>query len=179
MGDTAARRLDGDGYMATLTERDGRLQLDVVDDELAVLRDLLGRVADLLTDPESNTDSDATRRTPTDPVLSRLLPDGHRDDPDVAAAQRDLTETSLRLDKRADAAAVLAALPTETGTAVIDDIDTWLRALNDVRLMLGVELGITEDSEPPRWLGDPRDEQLAVYFWLTQLQDYLIAAVLT
>lgn len=165
--------------MATLTERDGRLQLDVVDAEIELLRDLLGRVTTLLTDPDSDPASDTQRRTPIDPVLSRLLPDAHRDDADVAAAQRALTETTLRLDKRADAATVLAALPAETGTAVIDDLDAWLRALNDVRLMLGVELGINEDTEPPRGVGDPRDRQLAVYFWLTQLQDYLVATVLT
>lgn len=162
--------------MATLTARDGRLQLDLADAEVALLRELLRRVADLLADPAHTEDTG--RRTPVDPVLARLLPDAHREDADVAATHRDLTETALRLDKQADADAVLTSLPVGAGTAGIDDLDPWLRALNDVRLMLGVELGITEDTEPPHRVGDRRDMQLAVYFWLTELQDSLVEAVL-
>lgn len=163
--------------MATLTDREGRLELDVTRAEVTLLRELLGRVDALLAEPDDIVDAD--RRTPQDPVLARLLPDASRADADVAAAHRDMTETSLRMDKRADADTVLAALPAGAGTAVLDDLDAWLRALNDIRLMLGVELDITEDAQPPRRLGDPRDMQLAVYFWLTQLQDYLVEAVLS
>lgn len=156
--------------MASLTDRDGRLHLGFADAEAALLRDLLGRVADRL--------AGADARTPVDPVLARLLPDAHRDDPELAAAHRELTEAGLREDKRADAATVLAALPVTAGSVVVDDPDAWLRALNDIRLMLGVELDITEDAEPPEQVVDSTDLQLAVYFWLTHLQDSLVEAVL-
>ncbi|MBA2389591.1 MAG: DUF2017 domain-containing protein [Geodermatophilaceae bacterium] len=159
--------------VATLTELDGRLHLDFVGTEVELLRNLLVRVSDLLAE-----DADPATGAPADPVLARLLPDAHRDDPVVAATQRELTEAGLREDKRADIGAVMAALPAETGSAVIVDPDAWLRALNDMRLMLGVELGITEDTEPPRSVSDPRELQLAVYFWLTHLQDRLVEAVL-
>lgn len=161
--------------MASLTELGGRLQLDFADGEVAILRDLLSRVGDLLADADAETDT--VRRTPSDPVLARLLPDAHRDDPDVAAAHRELTEATVRQDKRADSDAVLADLPRDAGSAVLSDPDAWLRALNDVRLMLGVELGVTEQTEFPRRVGSQRDLQLTVYFWLTHLQDCLVEAV--
>lgn len=153
--------------MAILTEVDGRLQLDFADAEAAVLGDLLDRVASLLSETDDN------------PVLARLLPDAHRDDHEVAVAHRELTEASLRQDKRADIDAVRAALPAGEGKAELVDPDAWLRALNDVRLMLGVQLGITEDAEPPRRVRDQRDLQLSVYFWLTAVQDCLVEAVLS
>lgn len=173
--------------MATLTELDGRLRLDFAEAEVTLLRDLLGRVGDLLADTDtdtgtgtgSDTDTDAERRTPADPVLARLLPDAHREDRDVAAAYRDLTEAGLREDKQADVGAVLAALPAEAGSAVLDDPDAWLRAVNDIRLMMGVELDITEDTDVPQRVSDQRDFELAVYFWLTHLQDSLVEAVLS
>ncbi len=169
--------------MAILAERAGRLELELAGEETGLLRDLIGRIDTLLIEPTDEPAADPgaaahSRPTPLDPVLARLLPDAHRDDPGVAAAHRDLTEASLRQDKRADAAVVLAALPAAAGTAVIDDVDAWLRALNDVRLMLGVELDITEDTEPPRRITDRRGMQLTVYFWLTQLQDSLVETAL-
>jgi len=171
--------------VATLTELDGRLRLDFAEAEVTLLRDLLGRVGDLLADTDTDTgtgtgsDTDAERRTPADPVLARLLPDAHREDRDVAAAYRDLTEAGLREDKQADVGAVLAALPAEAGSAVLDDPDAWLRAVNDIRLMMGVELDITEDTDVPQRVSDQRDFELAVYFWLTHLQDSLVEAVLS
>lgn len=158
--------------MATLRRTDDRLRLELVDTEAALLRDLLGDVADLLAD-------DGSTGPPADPVLARLLPDAHHDDPRIAAAQRELTEESLRQDKLADIAVVLAALAQNQSGIYLDEFDPWLRALNDVRLMLGVELDISEDVEPPQAVRQPRDFRLTVYFWLTHLQDCLVEAALS
>lgn len=162
--------------MATMRRSGGRLRLELVDNEAALLRDLLGDVAALLAD-------DGSVGPPVDPVLARLLPDAHHDDPRIAAAQRELTEESLRQDKLADIAVVLAAMaaqPGADGSGVdIEEFDPWLRALNDVRLMLGVELDISEDVEPPRVARNPREFRLAVYFWLTHLQECLVEAALS
>jgi hypothetical protein len=46
-----------------------------------------------------------------DPVLARLLPDGHRGDPEIAADYRELTESALRSGKADDLAVVRATLP--------------------------------------------------------------------
>ena len=116
---------------------------------------------------------------PGDPVMARLLPEGHRGDPELAADYRELTESSLRSGKADDLAIVRATLPPEGGEVRLDDDQAraWLRTTNDLRLALGTRLGVTADTEPPE---DPTEEegsQLAVYYWLTAVQGSLVDAL--
>jgi hypothetical protein len=115
----------------------------------------------------------------SDPVLARLLPDGHRNDPELAADYRELTESSLREGKTDDLALVRASLPTGGGEVRLDrdQAAAWLRSTNDLRLALGTRLDITEDTEPPDDPADERHQQLAVYYWLTALQGSLVDAM--
>jgi hypothetical protein len=114
-----------------------------------------------------------------DPVVARLLPEGHRGDPEVAADFRQLTEGALRSGKADDLATVRATLP-EAGGEVRLDADqaaAWLRTTNDLRLALGIRLDIAEDTEPPEEIAGEEDQQLAVYYWLTALQGSLVDAL--
>jgi hypothetical protein len=115
-----------------------------------------------------------------DPVLTRLLPDGHRGDPRLAADYRELTESSLRSGKADDLATVRATLPDGGGEVRLDadQAQAWLRTSNDLRLALGTRLEITEDTEPPDDLSGEEGQQLAVYYWLTALQGSLVDALL-
>jgi hypothetical protein len=119
---------------------------------------------------------------PDDPVLARLLPDAYRDDTEAAGEFRRFTEQELRSGKLAAAQTVLDTLPEEGGRVELTEEDgqVWLRALNDVRLALGVRLDITEDTaqrtqdlDP----ADPRSAYLWVYDWLTYLQETLVRAL--
>ena len=114
-----------------------------------------------------------------DPVLARLLPDGHRVDPALAADYRALTEFSLREGKTDDLAMVRATLPPDGGEVRLDldEGAAWLRTSNDLRLALGTRLDVTEDTEPPDDFTDERDHQLGVYYWLTALQGSLVDAL--
>jgi hypothetical protein len=114
-----------------------------------------------------------------DPVLARLLPDGHRGDPGLAADYRELTEASLRSGKADDLATVRATLPGGGGEVRLDpeQAAAWLRSTNDLRLALGTRLEITEDTEPPDEVTGEEDQQLAVYYWLTALQGSLVDAL--
>lgn len=114
-----------------------------------------------------------------DPVMARLLPDGHRGDPELAADYRELTETSLRSGKTDDLAVVRATLPDGGGEVRLDreQAGAWLRSSNDLRLAMGTRLDITEDTEPPDEIADEEDQQLAVYYWLTALQGSLVDAL--
>jgi hypothetical protein len=119
---------------------------------------------------------------PDDPVLARLLPDAYHEDPEAAGDFRRYTEHGLRSGKVAAARTVLATLPGKGGRVRLtaENGEVWLRALNDVRLALGVRLGITEDYEHE--LGgvsadDPRAAYLQVYDWLTFLQETLVRAL--
>lgn len=119
---------------------------------------------------------------PDDPVLARLLPDAYADDSEAAGDFRRFTEQELRNGKAAAARTVLATLPEDGGRVRLteEEAQVWLRALNDVRLALGVRLSITEDFEArvadldP---ADPRSAYMWVYDWLTFLQETLVHAL--
>jgi Domain of unknown function (DUF2017) len=119
---------------------------------------------------------------PDDPVLARLLPDAYSDDAEASAEFRRYTEESLRASKINSARAVLASLPAGGGEVVLSEPECqqWLRALNDVRLALGVRLGITDENEDlmsGASVDDPRSAYLWVYQWLAYLQDSLIESL--
>ena len=154
--------------------------------EAAVLRGLVTEVRQMLASRADEAPSDELAvltglRTgpptrPDDRVLARLLPDFTRDDPDLAAGLRSLHEPELIEAKDAAAALVLDTLPAAGGRVELtrDQADTWLVALNDVRLALGTALDVDEempDELPP---DDPRGPHLGVYHWLTYVQDSLV-----
>jgi hypothetical protein len=114
-----------------------------------------------------------------DPVLARLLPDGHRGNPAIAADYRELTESSLRSGKADDLATTRATLPPDGGEVRLDadQAGAWLRTTNDLRLALGTRLDVGEDTEPPEEVTGEQDQQLAVYYWLTALQGSLVDAL--
>lgn len=119
---------------------------------------------------------------PDDPVLARLLPDAYADDAEAAGDFRRFTERELRDGKAAAARTVLATLPEDGGRIRLSDEEgqVWLRALNDVRLALGVRLSITEDFDPRAADLDPADPRSAymwIYDWLTFLQETLVRAL--
>jgi hypothetical protein len=138
----------------------------------------VGVVGLLLDQLEQLLDADADD-VGGDPVMARLLPDGHRGDPELAADYRDLTEASLRSGKADDLAMVRATLPTGGGDVRLDpeQAAAWLRSTNDLRLAMGTRLEITEDTEPPEEVTGEEDQQLAVYYWLTALQGSLVDAL--
>jgi hypothetical protein len=171
--------------------------------QAGIVRNLVGQVAELVggagavSGPEpaaaedeglfaedlaSILDSGGPTSPPEDPVLARLFPDAYGDDPEAAGDFRRYTEPGLRSGKVAAARTVLATLPGDGGRVRLSagDAEAWLRALNDVRLALGVLLGITEDYE--RELTDvtetdPRSAYLQVYDWLTFLQETLVRSL--
>jgi len=119
---------------------------------------------------------------PDDPVLARLLPDAYQDDPAAAGEFRKYTESSLREAKKYFAHTLLETLPPSGGRVKLtgDQARDWLRALNDVRLMFGVRLEVTEDFEE-QLAGlapdDPRVAAFEVYGWLGAVQESLVRAL--
>jgi hypothetical protein len=147
-------------------------------DEVAVLRQVASEVIGLLSE---NFDRD-------DPVVERLFPDGYADDVEQAAEFRRYTEGDLKTAKIDQAAAILAALP-EGGGAVVrldgEAAEAWLRALNDVRLALGIRLDVRDDTDLLEELDeavmrDPtsaRVRQLTMYEYLGVLQESLLDSI--
>lgn len=188
------RREDGDGGQV-------RVRLDLDAEEREVLAQVLRQVHDLLADPAGEGSGDplaeivgfdpsgGTPEPPEDPAVARLLPDGHRADPEVALEFRRLTEWGLRRRKRqAIARAVEALRPGEICEVVLalDDVRALLTAMTDARLVLAERLGLRTDddaarlSELLRDLGGGRHPWVAtavLYEVLTEWQDSLVQAV--
>jgi hypothetical protein len=121
------------------------------------------------------------------PVVARLFPDIYPDDPDTSADLRQYIESDLKSSKLDQAGAMLATLPPGGGEVRLDDeqAEAWLRGLNDARLALGMQLGISDDTDlvaemDDAVLQDPvsvRVAQLSVYAYLSELQESLVDAL--
>lgn len=173
-------------------------------DEAKLLRTLVVPVMELLNDPtrpapaagqaaEStdlfddlekmfNETTAAPPDAPADPVLARLLPDAYQEDPEAAGEFRKYTESSLREAKKYFAQTLLDTLPPSGGRVRLtgDQARDWMRALNDVRLMFGVRLEVTEDFEEQLAALAPDDPKVAafeVYGWLGAVQESLVRAL--
>jgi hypothetical protein len=121
-------------------------------------------------------------KLPDDPILARLLPDGYNSDPEAAGEFRRYTEQGLRSGKVAAARTVLATLPAGGGRVRLaePEAQAWLRSLNDVRLMLGVVLEVTDDFDDQvsdMSPDDPRAPYVGVYQWLAYIQDTLVRSL--
>jgi hypothetical protein len=145
-------------------ERDGAggVRLRFHEGEVLLLRQLLDELEGLLEDPD-------------DPALRRLFPQAH-DDPESEEQYRSLVRDQL-LGGRSKALAVVRDTLGEE-TLSLDEADAWLRALNDLRLVLGTRLDVTEDLDYENIdLNEPRGRDLAVYGYLTWLQEQLVEAL--
>lgn len=173
--------------------------------QAAIIRDLVGQVAELVSQEEGPDPATTTgdqqfdelaaqaglgelagpAAPPDDPVLARLLPDGYRGDDQAASDFRRYTESGLRSAKLAAARTVLATLPAAGGQVTLSgpEAEAWLRALNDVRLALGVVLGIADEAdaavldEAELAPDDPVAAHLWVYQWLAVIQESLVEAL--
>jgi len=194
------RPIEGGGVSAWLSAGEVSLLRTVIEPVIALLNDP-ARPAPPLASAATMTDGPAASddlfadlekmfnetaaeppEAPADPVLARLLPDAYQDDPEAASEFRKYTESSLREAKKYFAQALLETLPSEGGRVKLtaDQARDWLRALNDVRLMFGVRLEVTEDFEEQLGSLDPKDPRVAVfevYGWLGEVQESLVRAI--
>lgn len=155
------------------------------DDDFASIVAGLGMGVTLAVEDQADLDASAAQR---DPALDRLLPTANREDDEAAAEFRRLTETGLR---RRKAAGLLLAATTLRGDEDKVRLDeggarAFLVALTDVRLVLGERMGLrtdedvevleaaAQDLDPD----DPLGYALAVYDFLTWLQETLASAML-
>jgi len=178
----------------TFERVDGGVVLTVDKGEVPLLRDLFGQLTSLLEGEEPAGDDDplsalvgigTSTQAPEDPALARLLPNAYRDDDEAAAEFRRYTEMGLRDTKRERAALVLDCLkrPGKKRPLSDDEAQAWLTSINDLRLVLGTRLDVSEDPEAD-WavLNElPEDDPLllhhAIYDWLGALQWHLLQAL--
>ena len=191
---------------------DGTIGLRLVERERSILRALLGDLREIIgeeadppglteldeTGEDEDEDADAGEATAdeddaddepddaepvevlTDPVLIRLYPDARPDDPAWSARFRDMICGDLDDARRENLAVVEDTLDARS----IDDdqAEAWLHVLNDLRLVMGTRLDITEEREAePFDAEDPDAAAMIVYAYTGWLEGQFVdvlAAVL-
>ena len=142
--------------------RSGEFQLRLPPDERDLLRAVAADLRELL-----GTD---------DPSLRRLSPPAYKDDPALEAEYRRYMADDLM-------ASHLQALDVMQETADAEQVDEdqlngWLRALNELRLVLGTRLDVSEDQDPTTIdPSDPRAPAFLLYAYLSELQSDVIDAL--
>ena len=138
--------------------------------ELRLSRDERSLLAGLVEELRALLDG-----APGDPSLRRLFPPAY-DEEDDERAYRDLMGGELLDGRRAALQLVTETVDRERLSA--EEAETWLRALNDLRLALGTRLDVQEDTFAEELdQNDPRAPALAVYGYLSWLQEQLVAAL--
>lgn len=165
--------------MARFADRADGVELVLDAAEAAVLRDLAGQVDGLL--------AGGTPQPGTDPVRERLFPRAYLDptaDEQESEFQSVVHDDLVRTKSETAAAlrdALDAATPAGRGSLTVsldrEGVERWVGALNDIRLALGVGLGVTEDMDDVD-PDDPRAPGLDLYDWLTWLQGSLVDVLL-
>ncbi|WP_322755253.1 DUF2017 domain-containing protein [Frankia sp. Cas3] len=170
--------------------RDG-IQVALGPLEATLLIELIGQIDALLEPPPVDDPLEAivglravAPPPPDDPAVARLLPDAYPDDPDAGADYRRRTSDDLRAGKRAAARRVLATVPATGGRTVLDDdqVQDWLVTLNDLRLVFGTRLNLSDDASAEALYAiegdDPRRPVVELYLFLGDMQDQLVHVLL-
>jgi len=151
---------DDDHRIERMQEGDFRLRLPRAEREL--LRRLPAELRELLA------------AAPADPNLRRLFPPAYEDDADETEYRR-LMHADL-VEGRRQALRVLQET-VDNDRLSLDEAQAWLTALNDLRLVLGTRLEVSEETLlsglDPR---EPHARELALYAYLSGLQEELVAA---
>jgi uncharacterized protein DUF2017 len=143
--------------------RDGGVRLRLPRDERALLRSLPAQLRALLDE------------APEDPSLERLFPPAYDDAEDEDEYRRLMGDELL--DGRRRALRVVEETLDQDRLSG-EQAQAWLTALNDLRLVLGTRLDVRDETLLAELRPDnPRAPELAVYAYLSWLQEQLVEAL--
>jgi Domain of unknown function (DUF2017) len=143
--------------------RSGDIRLRLPRDERALLRSLPAQLRRLLVE------------APDDPSLERLFPPAY-DDAEDEAEYRRLMGDELTEGRRRALRVIEETLDQDRLTK--EQAEAWLTALNDLRLVLGTRLDVTEDMLLERLRpDDPNAFEISLYGYLSWLQEQLVDAL--
>jgi hypothetical protein len=118
---------------------------------------------------------DALELGNNDPAVARLNPSACLDDAEVDAEYHEMMDSDLNTGR-------LQALDAFEGTVDATRLDedealAWMRAINDVRLLLGTRLDVSDDPGQRHVdADDPRAPGFALYDYLSLLTQELVEA---
>ena len=111
-----------------------------------------------------------------DPAMRRLFPSAYMDD-EAATAEFD---SVVRDDLVAQRLTAIDTMERTLGAERLseDELVAWLAAVNDLRLVLGVRLAVTEESTPEDFAGDPESGRAySLYAYLSYLEEDVVRAL--
>ena len=139
-------------------QRDGDYRFAISDEERRLVLDLVHQLRDLLT-----TDS---------PALRRLFPPPYGDDDERNAGYAVLAGSELVERRLAALEVIESSIDAETLSE--EQLQTWMRSVNDLRLVLGTLLDISDDERPS---AHADETMIAVYEYLGQLLELTVQAL--
>lgn len=147
-----------------MPNEDGTYRLDLRDEERALIAAIVPDLRSLLADD------------PNDEMLTRLFPTARPDDPEAEAEYRDMVRDEL-VSKRLARLDMVAEL-AEATVLNQEQLAAWMGAVNDIRLVLGTRLEVSEDDEyddDPE-SDDPEAVARSAYWYLGWLLEHLVEA---
>jgi hypothetical protein len=146
--------------------RGGRFALRITGAERDVLRSLPAQLRQLMTGQDAGANPD----------LRRLFPTAYPDDPEKAAEYDAMVRDDLVAERLA--AIDVMERTIESDRLSEEELLAWLSSINDLRLVLGTRLDVAEDlSELDLTPDDPRAESLALYAYLSLLEEDAVSAL--
>jgi len=106
----------------------------------------------------------------------RLFPTAYPDDPEREAGYQILSREEL-IDDRREAIALMRTTVTRSHMSV-DELGAWMRIVNDLRLVLGTRLDVSEDDEDLD-VDSPDLESQLIYRELGYLLSEIVDAMTT
>lgn len=140
---------DGDGFVVELPEPTA-----------AVIESLCGQLEDLLTNGS--------------PLTVRLFPPPYGDDDERNEGYSVLAGAEL-VDHRLTAISTVRTVLANQ-RADEEQLSAWMRSLNDMRLVLGTMIGITDDEHPPAVRAE-HEQALEVYETLAAILELTVMAL--
>ncbi len=145
---------------------DGAFDLDIPRDQRDVLRGLPDQLDELVREGDGETD----------PALKRLFPSADLDDAEHASEFDRMVRGDL-LEQRSTAVATMRRT-IDANRLTEDELSSWLAVVNDLRLVLGTRLDVTEETTPGDFgPSDPRTPAFALYAYLTYLEEMIVEAL--
>ncbi|MDP9452267.1 MAG: DUF2017 domain-containing protein [Actinomycetota bacterium] len=148
--------------------RKGDFELRLSERERQLLASLAAQLRGAL---EADTDAGGAK----DPTLRRLFPTAYPDDERRDLEYRSMVHDDLLARRRAALDTVEQTL--EATRLDEDELLAWMGAVNDLRLVLGTRLDVSEETELVADPADPDAPVLAVYGYLGFLLESMVSAL--
>ncbi len=147
------------------TKRNGFVEIKITDEERHLIAELIEQLRELVlsTSPEGSVD----------PSIRRLYPTAYVEDAEQEHKYQRLMRDQLLERRLAHLDVVESTLRDEELSP--ETLIAWITSINDLRLVLGTHLDVSEDDEPAfRDENDQEQQQRAIYHYLSHLLGELV-----